>query len=54
MNVKQIHVINSSFGGIQDKIGDRQMEDNLEFGISANINLEKIWLNKIGLSTQSI
>ncbi|MBB3699010.1 cell surface protein SprA [Flammeovirga yaeyamensis] len=38
------------FGGIQDKIGDRQMEDNLEFGIAANINLDKIFLNRIGLS----
>ncbi|WP_052444198.1 cell surface protein SprA [Flammeovirga sp. OC4] len=38
------------FGGIQDKIGDRQRESNLEFGISTNINLEKIFLNRVGLS----
>ncbi|WP_281615851.1 cell surface protein SprA [Flammeovirga sp. SubArs3] len=51
MNVKaNTRYSTVGFGGIQDKIGDRQMEDNLEFGVSANINLEKIWLNKIGLS----
>lgn len=51
MNVKaNTRYSTVGFGGIQDKIGDRQREDNLEFGISTNINLEKIFLNRIGLS----
>ncbi|MBB6460968.1 T9SS outer membrane translocon Sov/SprA [Flammeovirga kamogawensis] len=51
MNVKaNTRYSTVGFGGIQDKIGDRQMEDNLEFGVSASVNLEKIFLNRIGLS----
>ncbi|NME71970.1 T9SS outer membrane translocon Sov/SprA [Flammeovirga aprica] len=51
MNIKANTRYSSvGFGGIQDKIGDRQRESNLEFGISTNINLEKIFLNRIGLS----
>lgn len=38
------------FGGIQDKVSDRQRSDNLDFDISSNINLDKILLNKIGIS----
>ncbi|KXX69726.1 cell surface protein SprA [Flammeovirga sp. SJP92] len=51
MNVKaNTRYSTVGFGGIQDKIGDRQRESNLEFGISTNINLEKIFLNRIGLT----
>ena len=38
------------FGGIQERISDRQRSDNLDFDISSNINLDKILLNKIGIS----
>ncbi|GAA4821035.1 cell surface protein SprA [Algivirga pacifica] len=38
------------FGGIQDKVGDRQRNENLSYDISANMNMEKFWLDRVGIS----
>ncbi len=37
------------FGGIQDKISNRQRSTNLDYDISSNINLDKFLLGKVGI-----
>lgn len=38
------------FGGIQDKISNRQRSTNLDYDISSNINLDKFLLGRLGIS----
>lgn len=38
------------FGGIQDKISNRQRSTKLDYDISSNINLDKFLLEKIGIT----
>ncbi len=38
------------FGGIQDKISNRQRSTNLDIDINSNIALDKFFLNKVGIS----
>jgi len=38
------------FGGIQDRVSDRARATTLDYDVSANINLDKILLGKLGLT----
>ncbi|MEH0156057.1 cell surface protein SprA [Limibacter armeniacum] len=38
------------FGGIQDKIGSRSMDETMMYGVASNINVDKLWLNRIGVT----
>ncbi len=38
------------FGGIQDRVSERSRTEELSYDISSNINLDKIFLNKVGIS----
>ncbi len=38
------------FGGIQDKVSQRQRSTNLDIDINSNVALDKFFLNKIGIS----
>jgi cell surface protein SprA len=38
------------FGGIQDKVSDRQRSTNLDLDFNSNVALDKFFLNKIGIS----
>ncbi|MEM1135441.1 MAG: cell surface protein SprA [Bacteroidota bacterium] len=38
------------FGGIQDRVSDRARSSTLDYDLSANINLDKILLGKLGLT----
>lgn len=40
----------AGFGGIQDKLNARQRSDNLYYSVSSNINLDKFYLHKLGIT----